>query len=100
MRSKKAMEDVDKSWVYLILGWCEFNRSKNSKKVCSVSGHMTKMSSMYRIQSKGMGVPFCDIESRNSGSRLAMKRFAKVGAHLVPIAMPCFCLYAFPLNSK
>ena len=74
--------------MYLILGWCEFNRSKNSKKVRSVSGHMTKMSSMHRFQSKGMGVPFCDIESRNSCSRLAMKRFAKVGAHLVPWQLP------------
>ena len=29
-------------------------------------------------------------------SRLAMKRFANVGAHLVPMATPCFCLYVCP----
>ena len=87
VRSRKVIEDVDKSWVYLMLGWSEFSKSKKSKKVGSVSGHMTKMSSMYLIQSMGMGVPFCNTD-RNSCSWLAMNRFAKVGTHFVPTATP------------
>ena len=75
-----------------MFGCWEFRRLKNSRKVSLVFGHIRNISSMKRIQRLGMGVPFSIMEPRNSSSRLAMNKLAKVGAHLVPMATPCFCL--------
>ena len=100
VRSKNEIEVVETSYVYFILGWYSFSSEKNSRKLSFELGQIRKMSSINLIRSVGFGVPLSVIVSRNSSSMPGMKRFANVGAHFVPMATPCFCLYVRPLNSK
>ena len=44
-------------------------------------------------QTVGMGLPWFCISSKKFSSILLMNILAKVGAHFVPIATPCICLY-------
>ena len=57
-----------------------------------------KMSSIYRFQRKGR-VFEGDLE-RMKFSILPIKRLARAGAVLVPMATPCFCLKIVSLKEK
>ena len=64
-----------------------------------MSGHMTKMSSMYLIQSMGMGVPFCNTDQEFlflASHEQICKGWYTFCAH----GHACFCLYVVPLNLK
>ena len=84
------------SQVNVRFGWCEFKCVMKFLSSSLPCVQIMKISSMYLFQVCGFLVHL----ARNSCSPESMKRFANVGANFVPMAVPHFCLYIFPANSK
>ena len=94
--SRKSICCSCASQVNVRFGWCEFKCVMKFLSSSLPCVQIMKISSMYLFQVCGFLVHL----ARNSCSTESMKRFANVGANFVPMAVPHFCLYIFPANSK
>ena len=82
----------------LMVGWNEFRCSVNDWNVSSPFVQTRNISSMNLFQRSGVRWFGAD-ESRDCSSA-PINIFAKEGAILVPIAVPCFWRYSLSLNVK
>lgn len=76
--------------VSLMSGWNELTSWTKVFQLHSVFSQMASTSSIYLIQSVGIGRPWAMVLRWKRSSNSAMNRLAKFGAQRVPMAMPDF----------
>ena len=87
MRSRKSTVCGECWNIKCRLGWKSLSAVKKDCKVLTVSVHIIKMSSMYRVSRSGC---VCCV-LRNLSSIADIKMLAMVGEKAAPMAVPLIC---------